>query len=320
MTRRRSITDRPLCGWTDVLAVREFLIDIYAETGLTGRTWETRRWEGRFWHDEPDAVAARLASPDGDIRIWESDGTIVGVAHPESPGEAHLQTRPHDAALEGEMLEWAETVLPVTDDRSQRSLTSFAVAEDGERRSLFRSRGYERQPWHLVQRWRTLDDDLPRPAPGTGYGLRSLRAGDNRDASALAGVINAAFGHSFGAEELLNFEHAPSFVADLQIVAVNDQDRIVAHAGVNLDRRNRLAIVEPVCTHPDHRRAGLARACMAEGLARAKAAGATDATVSTGHDNPSNRIYEQLGFDEVEVVEAWTKTWAEDGEPSGSPR
>jgi predicted N-acetyltransferase YhbS len=207
------------------------------------------------------------------------------------------------------MLIWAERALTREEDDGRSPLLSFAVSDDRRRIGLFRSRGYRREPWHDVQRWRELDEDLIVPAIAPGYRIRSLRPGDVEDASALAEVINAAFGHSFGPAELLNFERSPSFLADLQIVAVDEGDQIVAHAGVNLDRRNLLAIVEPVCTHPDHRRHGLARACMAEGLNRARAAGALSAVVSTGHDNASNIVYEQLGFTQVEIVEAWRKTF-----------
>lgn len=311
MTLRPTITHRPLTGWRDVLAVRDFLGALYDET-RTGRAWEIRRWEGRFWHDDPAAVARSLEAPSGDIRIWEEAGRIVAVAHPEGEGEAHLQTHPHHVELENEMLAWAEQVLSRRSG-SARSLLTFALTDDWRRRDLLRSCGYELEPWHLVQRWRSLIDDVAEPSVAAGYHLRSLRSGDRADASGLVRVINAAFGHSFGPDALLSFEHSPSYRAELQIVAVADDGAIAAHAGVTLDVRNHLAIVEPVCTHPDHRRRGLASACMAEGLRRARSLGAVRATVGTGGDNPSNEVYARLGFTDVEVVEAWKKTW-----PGGS--
>ncbi len=307
MTLRPSITHRPLSGWRDVLAIRDFLGALYGET-RTGRAWEIRRWEGRFWHDDPAAVVRTLDAASGDTRIWEEAGRIVAVAHPEGVGEVHLQTRGHAASLENEMLAWAEQALSLRTDDAH-SLVAFALADDWRRRDLLRNRGYELEPWYLVQRWKSLVDDVEEPSVPVGYHLRALRPGDRADASGLAHVINAAFGHSFGPAALLNFEHSPSYRAELQVVAVTDGGAIAAHAGVTLDVRNHLAIVEPVCTHPDHRRRGLAAACMAEGLRRARSLGAVRATVGTGHDNPSNQLYARLGFTDIEVVEAWRKTW-----------
>ncbi|HSJ72399.1 MAG TPA: GNAT family N-acetyltransferase [Acidimicrobiia bacterium] len=304
-----TVQSRPLHGLADVMAVQRFLADIYARTG-TSRAWEVRRWEGRFWHDDPVTLEAQLAEPMQDIRIWETpDGDIVGVAHPEDGGDVHLQVDPDHADIESEMLEWAEPNLRMQIGGGATRLTTFVVSGDFHRIQLLEARGYTREAWESVQRWRSLDTPPPELPDAEGYAIRSARAGDPDDAQRLADLINAAFGHSFDASVLLHFERAPSFVPDLVMIAEAPDGTFAAHAGIVIDRRNALAIVEPVCTHPDHRRRGLASACMAEGLRRAWALGATRATVSTGSDNPSNLVYGRLGFTEIERIEAWSRTW-----------
>jgi mycothiol synthase len=307
-----TVQSRPLYGLADVIAVQRFLADTYARTG-TSRTWEVRRWEGRFWHDDPTTLEASLAEPSPDIRIWEtSDGGIVGVAHPEDGGDVHLQVDPDHADIEPEMLEWAESNLRMSIGGGETRLTTFVLSGDLHRSRLLEARSYTRQPWELVQRWRSLATPPPKLPSPEGYEIRSAQPGDARDAQALAELINASFGHSFDAEVLLHFERSPSFVPDLVMVAEAPDGAFAAHAGIVIDRRNALAIVEPVCTHPDHRRRGLASACMAEGLRRAAALGATRATVSTGSDNPSNLVYGNLGFTEIERIEVWSRTWPSD--------
>ncbi len=306
---RSTVESRPLHGLGDVMAVQRFLADTYARTG-TSRTWEVRRWEGQFWHDDPATLEAKLAEPMKDVRIWETtDGRIIGVAHPEDGGDVHLQVDPDHADIESEMLEWAESNLRMSIGGGATRLTTFVLAGDGARIRLLEARGYTRQPWELVQRWRSLTTPPPDLPWVDGYLIRSARAGDAGEAQRLADLINTAFGHSFDAEVLLHFERSPSFVADLVMIAEAPDGTFAAHVGIVIDRRNDLAIVEPVCTHPDHRRRGLASACMAEGLRRAAALGATRATVSTGSDNPSNLVYGNLGFNEVERIEAWSRTW-----------
>jgi GNAT superfamily N-acetyltransferase len=304
-----TITSRPLDGHDDVMAVHRFLADVRARTG-TSRTWEVRRWEGRFWHDDPLALATEMSLPRRDIRLWTTPhGDIVAVAHPEGRGEVHLQVAPGHEDLEDEMLAWAEGALAIGGDNTTLRLIAFALDDDEDRIDLLRTRGYEPLGWGEVHLRRSLDTPIRMPSHRSGYDLRSIGAGDITDARHLADLINASFGHSFGPEALLNFEASPSFDASLQIVEVAGDGSFAAHAGVVIDRWNQLAIVEPVCTHPDHRRRGLATACMAEGLRRARERGAVRATVSTGWDNPSREVYASLGFDHVETIEAWAKTW-----------
>jgi ribosomal protein S18 acetylase RimI-like enzyme len=69
-----------------------------------------------------------------------------------------------------------------------------------------------------------------------------------------------------------------------------------------LDEANRTVEFEPVGTHPDYRRLGLARSMMLHGMHLARAAGATHATVvclgAPGH--PAARgLYYGLGFREL---------------------
>ena len=99
----------------------------------------------------------------------------------------------------------------------------------------------------------------------------------------------------------------PSFVADCQIVAVADDGTHAAHAGVSIDAHNGLAIVEPVCTHPDHRSRGLAMTLMREGMHRAAERGLTDLYVETGDMGPANRLYDAAGFTEVYRGNYWRK-------------
>jgi ribosomal protein S18 acetylase RimI-like enzyme len=69
-----------------------------------------------------------------------------------------------------------------------------------------------------------------------------------------------------------------------------------------LDEANRTVEFEPVGTHPDYRRLGLARAMMLHGMRLARAAGARHATVvclgAPGHPR-ARGLYYGLGFREL---------------------
>ena len=84
---------------------------------------------------------------------------------------------------------------------------------------------------------------------------------------------------------------------------------LAATAGVTYDAANRVGTFEPVCTHPDHLRRKLAQAAMVEGLRRLAALGAAMAEVGTGDMVAANRLYESLGFTDVDIDHAWRKVW-----------
>ncbi|MGW0836097.1 GNAT family N-acetyltransferase [Streptomyces prunicolor] len=69
-----------------------------------------------------------------------------------------------------------------------------------------------------------------------------------------------------------------------------------------LDEENNAAEFEPVGTHPHYRRRGLTRAMLLHGMHRARAAGATHATVAClgtpGHPR-ARELYYGLGFREL---------------------
>ncbi len=74
------------------------------------------------------------------------------------------------------------------------------------------------------------------------------------------------------------------------------------------DEANRVGVFEPVGCHPDFQRRGLAKAVMIEGLRRLQALGAQTACVLDWHDDVAPaRLYDQMGFRELDRNYRWTK-------------
>ena len=138
--------------------------------------------------------------------------------------------------------------------------------------------------WRVTRRLCLGHPPPVRSPPAEGYSLRATRPDELQDRERIADLLNVAFGRTFHtAEEYGAFTRtAPSFAADLDLVAVAPDGSFASYVGIAYDGANRRGIVEPVCTHPDHRRNGLARALIREGLTRLEARG-----VSTP---PSTRV------------------------------
>ena len=273
--------------------------------------WDIRRWEGKRFYDENPSLDARLAQR---VQLWTTpDGHVVGAVNPEGRGDAYLQLHPAFRFLEAEMIAWAETHLaaPTADGTPQLEL--FVYDYDTTRQQLLQARGYTKMTFGgVVRRLCFADYTQTEPTIAPGYTLRTTHPDDLADCQQIADLLNAAFQRNFhNALEYQNFTRlAPSFHTDLDLVAVAADGTFAAYVGIPYDEVNRRGIFEPVCTHPNHQRQGLARTLMLEGLRRLYALGAVDVTVGTGDMIPANRLYDSLGFTEVQKGYVWQKQWA----------
>ncbi len=303
------IVTRPFQGDDDFGKVRDLLIETSPLTPLD-YNWDIRRWDGRRYHREKPDISGWPEK----VHLWETaDGRLVGAVNAEGRDDAHLQLHPDYRHLQADMFAWAEAHLSApTDDGTQRQLYTFVFEYDVTRRRLLAARGYEKTQYGgYSYRLRFGGWPLPPVELAEGYTLRTTRPGDSDDTQRVADVLNAGFNRDFHqATEVGNFfTMAPCFRHDLDLAAVAPDGSFAAYVGVIYDEANRRGIFEPVCTHPDHRRHGLARALMVEGLHRLQVLGAVHATVATGDQDPANRLYESVGFTEAYRGFTWRKVW-----------
>jgi predicted N-acetyltransferase YhbS len=298
-----ALSFRPFRDETDWWRVRELLIEIRPLVPR-GSVWDIRRWDGRRFHCE-DPWAADVLERCG---LWEGeDGILVAAAHSEGARpDVHLQVRPEHRDLEGDMLDWAIENLAGT-DRGVVRLHHMAWDDDDHRIALLRQRGFVRLEEREVTRWLSLRDAvLPAPDVPAGYALRHT-GDDPADHAHMAELLNAAFRRTMhSAEEYRVFStQSPSFRHDLSLVVEAPNGGFAAHVGFTIDEENGWGLIEPVCTHPEHRRRGLAVVLIREGLRRLQSLGIERAEVGTGGEEGPNRFYEAAGF----VGPRWGHVW-----------
>ena len=294
----------------DWRAVRRLLIETF-EVVPPQWNWDIRRWDGWRFHNAEPVIPSTLAAG---IGVWEDDeGRIIGVVHPEGGGDAYLELRPDHRALEHHMLAWAEAHLAVPGGDGRPRVESACRDDDAVRRGLLEARGWT--PTDDAWWWRRLDlgSVAPRRAPPVAGGYRLAATGsatEGRDAVRMAALLNAAFGRSIHtpAEYRTFMRRSPSFRHDLNLVAIAPDGSFAAHVGLTYDEENRHGIVEPVCTHPGHRRRGLARTLLVEGVERLRAAGARTAGVETGANPEANALYAACGFTDAHAGRVWRWT------------
>lgn len=300
-----NILNRPLRGDDDAMRLRQLLIDSY---NMIGRefNWETRRWEGTYWTVSDVDLAKKNRS--ANTQIWEtSDGQLVGAVVPESRGDIALQIHPDYRYIEPEMIAWAEANLMVTEESGTRWLWIWAYDWDTERNETLRQRGYHpEENAFYMQRRRFLSEPLPAPDVANGYTIRSVTP-DESDVIRWVETTNLVFNNHFPADMHRNFQlHSPSHNYDIHTVAVAEDGTFAAFSGLTIDVANRTATFEPVGTHPDHRRKGLAREVMYEGIRRLQQLGTVDVVyVGSWGPSPAGKFYEDVGLAHYATHRAW---------------
>ena len=160
--------------------------------------------------------------------------------------------------------------------------------------SLVESRGFVRRKLTFVMTRHDLVD-LPDAHLPAGFHFHDATIAD---AAALADVHNHSFTNKWNAESYSAVFNSPHM--EREIVVVAPDGRCAAFINIWIDSVNRSLLFEPVGTHSDFRRRGIAKALMVYALRRMQAeAGITCAYV--GHEPPvsnpaSTALYASVGF------------------------
>jgi ribosomal protein S18 acetylase RimI-like enzyme len=138
-----------------------------------------------------------------------------------------------------------------------------------------------------------------------GFEIRSVR-GEHEHAG-RADAARLAFASTLEVEahraRYLRFMRSPAYVLDHDLVAVAPDGTIASFAIYWVDDQLSLGQFEPVGTHPDFQRRGLASALLHAGLARLAVAGIERARVMTGGANERARsTYLAAGFHLVDQI------------------
>jgi len=303
-----TLKNRPMQS-SDYCRMRDLLIATVPITPI-GFNWDMRRLDGKRFYNELLTADATLDRP---VQLWENEsGRLVGFVLPEGADDAHLQIHPDFRHIEPEMIDWAEAHLAVANTESgQRELEIYVNIYDALRQQILTERGYTTMSYGCMCRHIRLGAQaIPAPLIADGYTLRTTDPNDMADCQRIADLLNAAFNRNF--HNALEYHHfakfAPCFHRELDLVMVAPDGSFAAYVGVPYDEVNRRGIFEPVCTHPEHQRKGLARALMIEGFHRLRAMGAIDATVDTGDAVAANAFYTAMGFTEAYKGFVWRKT------------
>jgi GNAT superfamily N-acetyltransferase len=251
-------------------------------------------WRRRLWFSGGDLVAWGWAYLPRKVR--RSDGSVKDVTG------AYLvyQVDPDHAGLVDEVIDWYDG----TAAGLVRTVRPSAADEFALRR--WAAHGYETDLAVLGDNgsWTQLNErdltDVEQPVLPDGFRFRT--ADEVGPEAAVQAHLDAWAPSTYTAEGYQGVRQTAAYRGDLHILVEAPDGTMAASTIMWLDEVNRTAEFEPVGTHPDYRRRGLARAMLLHGMRLARAAGATHMTVAClgapGHPR-ARALYYGLGFREL---------------------
>jgi mycothiol synthase len=269
------------------------------------------------------------SDPIADCRIAERDGDIAGYARTEWHDLADgdrvydmtivVEPAAWDQGLADTLLAWGEERLRVTAETRPRDRRAWyaAFAYDGDRETVgaLLGRGYAAVRWD-AEMLRPDLLDLPPVVVPDGY---AFRVPEDDELPAVFELMVAAFDEHWGEydagdQRFDDWAGDPRFRRDLIVVAWHGDTPAVCLSNFLEPAPDGTirGYLESLATHPDHRRRGLGRAAMAEGLRRLRDVGATSAWlgVDTDNDNRALVLYESCGFRVVSGGATYRKPFA----------
>lgn len=282
-----TISSRPYADDSDLHALIHFLSEQRAHNPV--QRWHVGDLVWRMFYSS-------LFDPVQNVRLWHDEsGKLVGFGWRYSSSAVDLSST--DIALLPEMIAWAQSCA------SDEPLYLVTLDQNEAEIAVLEASGFTPEPAYAVHLRRTLHGAIPVSALPAGFKVRPLAGEPEAEARAL--LHRQAFDSNAVTDEgYHNVIRAPLYQPELDLVVVAPDGRLAAFCLCWLDEVNKVGLFEPVGTHPDFRRMGLARAVMLEGLRRMQARGMESAIITAVADNTASRtLYNGLGFTELESHE-----------------
>lgn len=235
------------------------------------------------------------------VQLWLEDGACVAFAwNWLSKGDLDCLVHPDRPGYLEEVLAWADAP------------TVFTQESDADKIARLEAHGYERIDGdisnHMV---RPLEREVPEPRVPDGYRLRTVGPAD---LERRVEVHRAAFAPSrVVPESYARLQREWPYRLDLDHVIEAPDGSFAAFCLAWLDEENRAGLLEPVGTHPEHRRRGLATAVCLGALRALHAEGAAVVVIGSMDPSPAEALYEGIGFESVTRHVPYGKKPADEG-------
>lgn len=269
-------------------------------------TWIQEAGECGYYH--PGNIAHRIyegytgSRPRQElVQLWLEGADLIGFAYNFVFDAGFLlftSPRYRGSGVEKAMLQQAyETTRRYVKAtrREDQSVITDVYDCDQTRIDLLTDLGFEQyRTWDWITE-RSLNAPIAEPRLPEGF---TIRGATLDDFAQLAVIRNNTFGGDWTpALYRTQVMQSPGYQPENELVVLAPDGRFAAFTVIRLDPLNKVGLFEPVGTHSDFRRLGLARALMTRGLREMQRQGMERAIVEhTAENLPARELYLSLGF------------------------
>ena len=247
-------------------------------------------------------------------RLWFDGEELVAFAFVDSYNTLCFEFSSDSASpgITSEIVAWGVACIRrTTQDRGESSaLHASCRADDSERIALLRRHQFLKKEIQTLQLVRSLAGPIPTPRIPAGFCIRHV-AGE-QEVAALVALHRAAFGtQNMTVEQRLAMMRVPDYDPELDLLAISPEGRFAAYCmcSINQEENERTGrsegYTDPVATHPDFQRRGLARALLLTGFHKLKQRDIDTAVLHTSSNNIAmQRTAQAVGY-RVQATKLW---------------
>lgn len=269
--------------------------------------------------DYPSPVDLREALATSKVqdntRLWfDANDRLMGFAFVDLYDNLRFEFVPPalSPAIELDVVGWGLACIQRARQERGEALTLDASCreDDAQRIALLERHGFVMQAVRSLHLVRRLDEAIAAPQWPAGFHLRHVTG--EQEVEALVALHRAAFGtQAMTVEERLAMMRVPEYDAELDLLAIAPDGRLAAYCLCSISQEENArsgrneGYTDPIATHPDFQRRGLARALLLTGLQALKQRGIHTAVLGTSSENVAmQRTAQAAGF-RVQSTTLW---------------
>ena len=274
---------------TEFKQIKAFLTDLQYFDGHDDN-WDPSRfdwWRYSYHHDKDEAFFIKNA------HYWTlTTGEIVGLAISEyGKNDVFIIVHPNHQSLYELVITWCKNVF----GHNKTEISTTIFLNDPRKIETLEAAGFAKTRHdNNVRTYNLVDYDFEYSLP-SGFAIVPFPEYLNYE-SKIELICNAFEKEEHPKERILSFMETPGYMPDLDLVVINSEQKCVAYCTGWIEQYDdSLGFIEPMGTHSDYRRLGLASALAKECFKRLHEKGVKSATIaSNAEPNVSNFLYESL--------------------------
>lgn len=240
------------------------------------------------------------------VRLWEQDDVLFAFAYVDDYYNLRFAIDPEyiTAALEDEIVVWGVHCVQERNSRSKekRTLDFSCDAADIRKIDLTRRHGFIMEEIRTLDYSRSLLTPIPIFHVPEKFTIRSVLGESEVDA--LVDLHRAAFGtNEMTTEQRLAIMRTAQYIPELDLVVEHENHHLAAFCIFEMDISSdgrKIGYPDPIGTHPDFQKLGLASALLSFGMQKLKEMGAVEARSGTSNKNePMQQLFTKMGFHKI---------------------